>query len=52
VGRRRLERVWLARLRRNGHPHPERGLALRVAAFAFVAALPRQIAQVRRSRTK
>ena len=43
IGRKRLEKRWLARLQRNGHPHPYRGLALRIGALAVAATLPGQL---------
>ncbi|MEU4422083.1 hypothetical protein AB0F81_15770 [Actinoplanes sp. NPDC024001] len=49
VGRRQLEKRWLARLIRNGHPHPTRGLAVRVGAVEFAAQLAFQLADMRRA---
>ncbi|MCM4085005.1 hypothetical protein [Paractinoplanes hotanensis] len=43
LGRRRLEKRWLARLARDGHAHPTRALALRMAPVAFAAELAIQI---------
>jgi hypothetical protein len=40
VGRHQLEKRWLARLERNGHAHPHRGLAIRMAAITMAAGLP------------
>jgi len=40
VGRRRLERRWLAGLERAGHPHPYRALGLRVGLLSFAGTLP------------
>lgn len=44
VGSKRLQKRWLDRLGRGGHPHPHRGLALRLAALTFVGSLPGEIA--------
>jgi hypothetical protein len=49
VGRRRLEKRWLARLTRNGHPHPTRALALRMAAVEFTGQLALQVAEAHRA---
>lgn len=43
VGRKRLEKHWLERLERNGHPHPYRGLALRLGALSVALTLPGQL---------
>ena len=43
LGRRRLEKRWLARLARDGHAHPTRALALRMAPVAFAAELAIQL---------
>jgi hypothetical protein len=40
VGRRRLEKRWLAALTRDGHPHPHRALALRMGVLSFAGTLP------------
>ncbi|WP_127504090.1 hypothetical protein [Actinoplanes solisilvae] len=48
VGRSRLRKRWLAQLTRDGHPHPTRVLAMRMAAFEFVVQLRGQVAGVRR----
>ncbi|GID32973.1 hypothetical protein [Paractinoplanes brasiliensis] len=50
VGRRRLEKRWLAGLTRSGHPHPTRALAVRIAAIEFAAQLVLQFAEQRRPR--
>ncbi|MBL7256348.1 hypothetical protein [Paractinoplanes lichenicola] len=50
AGRRQLEKRWLARLTGNGHPHPTRGLAVRVAAVEFAGQFALQLADRRRSR--
>ncbi|MDY7090940.1 MAG: hypothetical protein SYR96_38375, partial [Actinomycetota bacterium] len=50
VGRRRLEKRWLAGLTRSGHPHPTRALAVRIAAIEFAAQLALQFAEQRRPR--
>ncbi|MCO8277780.1 hypothetical protein M1L60_45135 [Actinoplanes sp. TRM 88003] len=42
-----LERRWLARLTRNGHPHPHRALAIRVAALYALVAVPSRLLAVR-----
>ncbi|WP_306204286.1 hypothetical protein [Actinoplanes sp. RD1] len=39
VGRRFLERRWLARLERKGHPHPYRALGVRMGAISGATAL-------------
>jgi hypothetical protein len=43
VAGRRLERRWLARLIRQGHPHPHRALGLRMAAVWAAASLPARL---------
>lgn len=43
VGSRRLQRQWLARLARGGHPHPHRALGARLAALSFVGTLPAEL---------
>jgi hypothetical protein len=43
LSRRRLEKRWLASLARDGHPHPTRALALRMAPVAFVAEMAVQL---------
>lgn len=48
VGRRRLEKRWLARLTGDGHPHPTRALAVRMAAVEFAGYLVIQLAESRR----
>jgi hypothetical protein len=48
VGRHQLEKRWLARLTRNGHRHPTRGLAVRMATVEFATTLAVQVADVRR----
>jgi len=47
VAGRRLERRWLARLTRHGHPHPHRALALRMAGLYAVLVVPSRIVAVR-----
>ncbi|MFD1373344.1 hypothetical protein [Actinoplanes sichuanensis] len=49
VGRRQLEKRWLARLTRNGHPHPTRALAVRIGAVEFAGQLALQVADARRT---
>ncbi len=44
---RRLERRWLARLIRQGHPHPHRALGLRMAALWAAASLPARLLTAR-----
>lgn len=44
VGRRRLEKRWLAGLTSGGHPHPTRALAVRMAAVEFAGYLVLQLA--------
>ena len=48
VGGRRLERRWLARLHRNGHPHPHRALGLRMAGLYAVLVVPGRLQAARR----
>ncbi|WP_250036236.1 hypothetical protein [Paractinoplanes maris] len=43
LGRRRLQKHWLARLTRDGHPHPNRAMAVRAAPVIFAAELAVQI---------
>ncbi|MEU4692407.1 hypothetical protein [Actinoplanes sp. NPDC023714] len=50
VGRRQLEKRWLARLTRNGHAHPTRALAVRMAGVEFAAQLAMQLNDVRKAR--
>ncbi len=40
---RQLERRWLARLARNGHPHPHRALAVRMAGLYAVMVVPSRL---------
>jgi hypothetical protein len=47
VAGRRLERRWLARLVRNGHPHPHRALGVRIAAVYAVVVVPSRLLAVR-----
>lgn len=49
VGRRKLENRWLARLTRNGHPHPTRALAVRMAAVEFAGQFALQVAEAHRT---
>ncbi len=44
---RQLERRWLARLVRHGHPHPHRALGVRMAALYAVAVVPSRLLAVR-----
>ena len=44
---REVERRWLARLTRHGHPHPHRALAVRVAGLHAVLAVPSRLLAVR-----
>jgi hypothetical protein len=48
VGRRQLEKRWLARLTRDGHRRPTRALAVRMAAVEFAATLALQAADPRK----
>jgi hypothetical protein len=48
VGRRQLEKRWLARLTRNGHRSPTRALAVRMAAVEFATTLALQAADLRK----
>jgi hypothetical protein len=45
-GRRQLEKRWLARLTRSGHPHPTRALAVRMAGVEFGVQLALQLADL------
>lgn len=47
VGRRRLQKRWLARLTSDGHPHPTRVLAVRMAAVEFALQVAVQAASSR-----
>lgn len=46
LGRRRLEKRWLAGLARDGHAHPTRALALRMAPVVFAAELAIQLVEM------
>ncbi|AGZ46071.1 hypothetical protein [Actinoplanes friuliensis] len=46
VGRRQIEKRWLASLERSGNPHPRRALAVRLGALSFAATLPGQLIEV------
>ncbi|MBM2623219.1 hypothetical protein JIG36_47760 [Actinoplanes sp. LDG1-06] len=48
VGRRKLEKRWLTRLTRNGHAHPTRALAVRMAAVEFAGQFALQMADRRK----
>lgn len=50
VGRRSLEKKWLARLARKGHTRPRRALAVRMAAVEFTGLLAIQAAEMRTER--
>ncbi|WP_433790664.1 hypothetical protein [Actinoplanes sp. CA-252034] len=52
VGRRQLEKRWLARLTRNGHPHPTRALAVRIGTLEFAGQLALQVAEAHRAAAK
>ncbi len=47
VAGRGLERRWLARLTRHGHPHPHRALGVRMAALYAVVVVPSRLLAVR-----
>ncbi|WP_433720349.1 hypothetical protein ACQP2Y_35270 [Actinoplanes sp. CA-051413] len=47
VAGRQLERRWLARLTRHGHPHPHRALALRMAGLYAALTVPSRLIAVR-----
>jgi hypothetical protein len=47
VAGRRLERRWLARLARQGHPHPHRALGVRMAVLYAVMVVPGRLLAVR-----
>jgi hypothetical protein len=49
VGRRTVEKRWLARLTRNGHPHPTRALAVRIGAIEFAGQFALQVADAHRA---
>ncbi|MEV6494695.1 hypothetical protein AB0M20_39650, partial [Actinoplanes sp. NPDC051633] len=40
IGRRHLEKRWLAALQESGHPHPYRALGVRMGLVATALALP------------
>jgi hypothetical protein len=48
VASRQLERRWLARLTRHGHPHPHRALGVRMAALYAVMVVPGRLLAVRK----
>jgi hypothetical protein len=50
VGRRRLEKRWLAALVRDGHPYPHRALALRMGLLSFAGTLPGRLVKVHEGR--
>jgi len=50
VGRRRMERRWLAGLERAGHPHPHRALAVRMGLLSFAGTLPGRLAKAQTAR--
>ncbi|MBB2944559.1 hypothetical protein FB565_004288 [Actinoplanes lutulentus] len=52
VARHQLEKRWLTRLTRNGHTHPTRALAVRMAGLEFAAQLAFQFADVRKARSR
>jgi hypothetical protein len=52
VGRRTVEKRWLARLTRNGHPHPTRALAVRIGVIEFAGQFALQVAEARRTATR
>ncbi|GAB7037096.1 MULTISPECIES: hypothetical protein [Catenuloplanes] len=49
VAVRRLERRWLERLTRQGHPHPHRALGVRMAALYSVVVVPSRLLAVRKA---
>ena len=51
LGRRGLEKRWLARLTRDGHRHPTRALAVRMAAVEFALHLALQLADRQKERS-
>ena len=50
LGRRRLERRWLAGLERAGHPHPYRALAVRMGLLSFAGTLPGRLVKAHTAR--
>lgn len=52
VGRRHLEKRWLARLQRNGHQHPHRALALRMGLLSVALTLPGKVMTVYEAQRK
>ncbi|MDR7277123.1 hypothetical protein [Catenuloplanes atrovinosus] len=46
---RRLERRWLERLTRQGHPHPHRALGVRMAALYSVVVVPSRLLAARKA---
>lgn len=49
VGRRQVEKRWLAGLVRRGHAHPHRALAIRMGLLAMAGALPSRLIRARQT---
>ena len=52
VGRRQLEKRWLARLEEKGHEHPHRALALRLGLLTVATTLPGRLQAARDAQRK
>lgn len=50
IGRRQLEKRWLAALDRDGHRNPHRALAVRMGLISFAGTLPGRLVRVREGR--
>lgn len=52
VGRRQVEKRWLARLQRAGHEHPHRALAWRIGLLSVAATLPGNLMKAHQARAE
>ncbi|MCA2218668.1 hypothetical protein [Jidongwangia harbinensis] len=50
IGGRQLQKRWLARLTRAGHPHPHRALGIRMGLLSVALALPSDLLEVAEAR--
>jgi hypothetical protein len=50
VGRRQVEKRWLAALTRAGHPLPHRALGVRMGLLSFAGTLPGRLVKVHERR--
>ena len=50
IGRRQMEKRWLARLQQQGHEHPYRQLGLRMGLLAIAGALPGRLMDAHKAR--